>query len=279
MLNNFKYVKVDVVIKSKKPHEFIGSMIRGALGYSLKKVTCINPSYICEECFAASNCLYYDFFEKQNSYHKYRLDFSLDSKLFEFSLYLFNDSKDKLPYILSALHKLFSETGLGRERAKPKEYYFYVNGKTVFDGKQFYIPTNYVKSLHVDSYCSNIKLQLQSPLRIKKDNKFLRDKDFDLIYILNSIYQRYLQLTNQERAKLPFKPNYEIDFINIYYKQLTRYSGRQKTKLSMDGLMGEAMIKNIDKQSYELLKLGEIIGAGKQTVMGLGKIEIKDLNE
>ena len=33
----------------------------------------------------------------------------------------------------------------------------------------------------------------------------------------------------------------------------------------------------IDKRSYELLKLGEIIGVGKQTVMGLGRIEVIDL--
>jgi CRISPR/Cas system endoribonuclease Cas6 (RAMP superfamily) len=33
----------------------------------------------------------------------------------------------------------------------------------------------------------------------------------------------------------------------------------------------------IDKKSYKLLKLGEIIGVGKQTVMGLGRIEVEDI--
>ena len=41
--------------------------------------------------------------------------------------------------------------------------------------------------------------------------------------------------------------------------------------------MGEATIKKLDKQSYELLKLGEIIGVGKQTVMGLGRVEVEDI--
>jgi len=50
-------------------------------------------------------------------------------------------------------------------------------------------------------------------------------------------------------------------------------------KILKDGLMGEIKIKDIDEKSYNLLKLGEIIGAGKQTVMGLGKIEIKDSDE
>ena len=279
MIQDFDYVQVDVIVRGKKPQEFIGSMLRGALGYSLKRVVCINPSFMCKECFAASNCLYYDFFEKQNSYHKFRLDFTLDSKIFEFSLFLFDDAKDKLPYLLSALHKTFTENGIGKERIKPKEFYFYINDKTVYDGKEFKLPSTYTKNFSLDRYCSDIKIQLQTPLRIKKDNRFLRDKEFDLIYLLNSIHQRYLQLTNQKHSKLPFEPSYEIVDKNIYSKQLTRYSNRQKTKMSMDGVMGEATIKKLDKQSYELLKLGEIIGVGKQTVMGLGNIKIKDSNE
>ncbi len=41
--------------------------------------------------------------------------------------------------------------------------------------------------------------------------------------------------------------------------------------------MGEMIISNIDKKSYQLLKTGEIIGVGKQTVFGLGKIKVEDI--
>ena len=276
---NFDYSKIDIIVKGKKPQYFIGSMVRGALGYSLKKVVCINPSFECKDCFAATNCLYYDFFEKKNTYHKYRLDFPINSDLFEFSIYLYNDAKDKLPYMVSALHKLFTENGLGKGRIKPKEFFFYINDKTVYDGKEFKIPQKYINSFQTDTYSSDIKLQLLSPLRIKKDNKLVGVKEFGLVNVLNSVYQRYLRLTNQEPSKLPFEPNYEIETKDIHWKQLTRYSNRQKTKMNMDGFMGTITINNIDKQSYKLLKLGEIIGAGKQTVMGLGKIEVKDLDE
>ena len=271
---DFSYSKIDVIVKGKKPQYFIGSMIRGAFGYSLKKVVCINPSFECKGCFAFASCLYYDFFEKKNSYHKYRLDFPLDSDLFEFSIYLYDDTKDKLPYMISALHKLFTENGLGKDRIKPKEFFFYINGKTVYAGKEFKIPQKYITSFQVDTYSPNITLQLLSPLRIKKDNKFVGAKEFDLVDVLISIYQRYLKLTNQGPIKLLFEPKYKIEIQDVHWKQLTRYSNRQKTKMNMDGLMGEIIIKNIDEKSYRLLKLGEIIGAGKQTVMGLGKLQI-----
>lgn len=45
--------------------------------------------------------------------------------------------------------------------------------------------------------------------------------------------------------------------------------------MNLGGLMGEFWISNLDEKSYQLLKLGELIGVGKQTVFGLGKINIK----
>lgn len=44
--------------------------------------------------------------------------------------------------------------------------------------------------------------------------------------------------------------------------------------MQLGGIMGEMWISDIDEQSFKLLKLGELIGVGKQTVFGLGKINI-----
>ncbi|NOX15681.1 MAG: CRISPR system precrRNA processing endoribonuclease RAMP protein Cas6, partial [Epsilonproteobacteria bacterium] len=72
-------------------------------------------------------------------------------------------------------------------------------------------------------------------------------------------------------------PTYEIVEFKVYFKELTRLSNRQKTKMQIGGIMGEIKYKNLDKKSYELLKLGEIIGIGKQCVFGLGKIKVEDM--
>ena len=93
------YLKLSIIIKSKPPY-FIGSQIRGALGYALKRVTCINPSFKCQDCFGADNCLYFQFYEKKNSFLKYRLDFELGSEYYDFSLYLFEDNCKDIAYIL-----------------------------------------------------------------------------------------------------------------------------------------------------------------------------------
>jgi len=63
----------------------------------------------------------------------------------------------------------------------------------------------------------------------------------------------------------------------LVYKPLLRKSGRQNKRMSMDGIVGEIALSGLDERSYELLKFGEVIGVGKQTVMGLGRIEVEEI--
>lgn len=49
--------------------------------------------------------------------------------------------------------------------------------------------------------------------------------------------------------------------------------------MNLGGIMGHIKIKNLNKESYEVLKLGELLGVGKQTVFGLGRIEVEEINE
>jgi len=48
--------------------------------------------------------------------------------------------------------------------------------------------------------------------------------------------------------------------------------------MNMGGLMGEIEIEGINDKVFHVLKLGELIGAGKQTVFGLGKIKVEALD-
>ncbi len=63
----------------------------------------------------------------------------------------------------------------------------------------------------------------------------------------------------------------------LSYQELTRKSNRQDTKMYLGGLMGEFVLKNVNRDIYNLLKLGEVIGVGKSTVFGLGKIKIEGI--
>ena len=273
-----KYHYIEVKVNTKKRASyFTGSMIRGTMGYALKKVTCINPSYKCEGCFTSKNCLYYKFYEEKNSFHPYRFKIELGSEKFDFGLYLFAEATQGLPYVLSALHKTLTENGLTKHNYHFHNFCIMVNGQEVYDGEAFKTLDIESKAFKVDSFCPNVKVKLLTPLRIKKHNKFLRD-NVELEDILRSIYQREQELVYGKKAfRLEYEPSCTTTVKALQHKSLTRSSSRQKQTMKMDGIVGELAVMGLDEESYRLLKLGEVIGVGKQTVLGLGQIEIEDL--
>jgi len=273
------FTKISLLFSSKErvPY-FIGSQIRGAFGYSLKKTVCINPSYSCEGCFATNNCLYHQFYEQKNGFHKYRLDFELGLKYYEFHFYLFDDATNQLPYVLSTLHTMLTQTGLGRDRVTFKEFDIYINDQSAMVDGLLQIPKEFQKELlSPPQTYERLKIQLQTPLRMKKENRFIRDDRIELKDIINSIYQREMQLLGKGFQKFPYKIEGEILAKDLHYKELTRESNRQKTTMKLGGIMGEIEIINLNKECYEVLKVGELIGVGKSTVFGLGKIKVEEI--
>jgi CRISPR-associated endoribonuclease Cas6 len=274
-----RYSKLSIIIKStQKPPYFIGSQIRGAFGYALKKVTCINPTYSCDGCFATSNCLYYQFYEEKNSYHKYRLDFDLGKDYYDFSFYLFEDACEKLPYVISALYMMLTQNGLGKEKVKYENFDMFVNDKSCIKDGKIVLPKEFIKKFEIQNRYENIKIKLSTPLRIKKENRFLRSDEIELHSLINSIYQRQMKILGRDYKKFPYEIKGEIINKNLQFKELTRLSNRQKTTMNMGGIIGEIEFTNLNKECFEVLKLGELLGVGKQTVFGLGKIKMEELS-
>lgn len=275
------YFKISVKIKKYtdiKPPLFTGSMFRGAFGSALKKVVCINPKYRCEGCFAKDNCIYFDFYEQKNIPHQYRFDIKINPENFNFSLYLFEEACEKLPYILSALHQMLTQNGLGADRDKFEIENIECNGITVYENGEFKLSEIEPEEFTVSSFEQRFKLRFATPLRMKYRGRLLASKP-PLELLLVSILNRLNEIKDLPKIKLPFEPSYREKRSNIYFKDMTRYSNRQKTKMQIGGIMGEIEYSQCDEKSYQLLKLGEIIGVGKQTVFGLGKIEIEEIKD
>ncbi len=272
----FHRIDVQIVASENRPLPFIGSTLRGAFGVSLKKVVCINPSFDCEGCFAKDNCLFYQFYEERNRAHQYRFDIHLNPKDYSFGLYLFEDATDKLPYVLSAIHKMFTEQGIGVKRQKYQIDSISCNGKRVYQEGKFDLNGVTPQQFEIDDIPQRVKLSLVTPLRMKYQNRLLSQKP-PLETLLYSIQNRLTQITNQPKVKLTFEPHYREKSASVRFVDQTRRSNRQKTKLQIGGIVGDIDYDTIDEKSVILLKLGEIIGVGKQTVFGMGKIAVKDL--
>lgn len=255
------YTKLTIKINSTdKPPYFVGSQLRGAFGYALKNI---------------NSELFNIFFEQKNTIHKYRFDIRLGLNVYEFSFYLFEDNENYIFDCITAFHEMFTNVGLGRNNQKFYDFDIFLNKKEICRNGKLNKIVAKQKEFKTPKYKKEIILRFDTPLRIKKDNKFVSDENIELDSILNSIYQRSLALQNKEFKRLSFKPKYKIKSKDIFFNDLKRFSNIQNSSMQFGGIMGEMWISDLDERSFELLKLGELIGVGKQTVFGLGKITIQ----
>ncbi len=271
-----KYTKITIKINTKdKPPYFMGSQLRGAFGYALKKVTCLNPPTKKGVCFAGSSCLYCNFFEEKNTFHKYRFDIVLNQDSYEFNFYLFDNATSHVSYVLSAFYIMLTQNGLGKEKKIYPDFEMLVNDENSIKDGQINLPQKFTNTFHIDKVYKNIRLDFITALRIKKNNRFIRNaEDLELNDIINSIYKRQMGLLGRDYKNFPYEIKGKIVKNELKYRELTRLSNRQKTIMNFGGLIGSVYLENLSKECYEVLKLGELIAVGKQTVFGLGKIKI-----
>lgn len=247
------YTKLTFNSTSPKPHDFIGSKLRGILGYILKDEVCINPTLDCKNCFAQDKCVFYDMYEKQNKAHQYRFKFELYDKEFKFSLLLFGTLQKYANKISNAMLESLKDYKDVQMKVEKKEF-------------------------TINNYSSIVKIDFLTPLRIKANDKFATNsKDLDFITILSSINRLYYDISSKPYEKLNISKDYKIVSSHLKYKKILRQSNRQNKKMEFGGVMGDMIVSNIDKKSYELLKFAQLVGMGKNRVFGLGNIKVEDI--
>jgi hypothetical protein len=265
------YSRISVKTDLNLPYKFIGSTIRGAIGWQLKRVVCINPLMKCKECFAKDSCLFYEMYEEKNP--KYRLIFDLTNEV-NFDIFLFEELKEKAPYLIASIYKVLKDKGISKESLKANFLNIKLNNEVVYDGSFKEVKSNFLTFKPDDSYSKEIHLYIKTPIRIKENNKLVRS-NVKLETILRSIWHRLNKIKNREITKLPFVPKCKIKNKNLSFIEFSRKSNRQQIKMKLGGIIGNLDLE-IDKNSYNLLKLGEIIGVGKQVTFGFGNIKVYD---
>ena len=256
------YYKINVKTNSpKKPSSFIGSALRGAFGHALKEKSCVNPTYNCKGCFAKERCLYYEFYEQSSGYKPFCFVVEVYQYSYDFSLILFfqEEQKEDMRLILDALSLMLQKYGLERSHHLFMNATFNIN--TVSPLNNIYVLNNsstvYIKSL--------------TPFILKHANEKLI-KEISLEDILSSLCKRKAFFEEgKAHAKLSFTPSYELISSHSKYQKTFRYSDAQQKKIPIEGYSVMLVIKNLDKESYKLLKYGELVAVGNDTVRGYGR--------
>jgi hypothetical protein len=300
----YHYIKVRTNSTLLPPQKtFLGSTIRGAFGHFLKSQVCffvpdktVDDRY-CKICPHPELCLfdrYYSKYRNTNAPKQLRFDTSLGAKSFDFGLYLFDDGTLSLRFVLASLRRMLHTPNLTIHN------YAFAQSDIFLNGEKIYFDALGMPRMSMDLF---------RPLRLKLDER-TKPPQHIIIKLLSPCVIGYRQNEYDpeayKRKKKEIKTEitledmiYSIRFRKSYYETQKReyiksydiqYSktksdlrfvkiAKMKEEDPISGVIGEIRVYDIDPVTYGLLKAGEIIGVGKKTVMGAGKIKIEVLNE
>jgi CRISPR-associated endoribonuclease Cas6 len=293
--------------------QYKGSTFRGGFGHNLRKTVCINRWKECSGCILCSRCIYTYIFETKpsagsrteksfaNVPHPYVLippdtekEIFGPDEAFVFELVLFGRAIEYFPYFLFVFQQL-GANGIGKEQGR-----FYVdsvaNERFGSEIEMYNHVTNYLKGetqvyssenffhIYKDIAAVNpeeITIRLITPFRLKIDGKLRYDFTF-FDFFRNSLNRLYLltyfhcgnRFDRDHRELLEMSKEITITRKNLRWRDWTRYSNRQKTRMKMGGIVGEFVLRGNLAPFLPFLKIGEFAHVGKATSMGLGRYEV-----
>lgn len=292
---------------------FKGSALRGGFGYTSKRLACLQPSACDKRCQRGNACSYGYIFETrppQNSEALRKINeiprpfvigstdprtFIAAGELLTFELTLVGRGIDHLPHFIGVFREL-GKTGLGRGRGK----YHLVkvdaitpfasqNAESIYHSKDERLRTTDldVTGLSVKDYAATlpgdqITLSFLAPTRLKRKGKWMFDgPPFDVL--IRTLLSRISSLSYfhcGEEMQADFRDLVDraakvtIASSDTHWEDWERFSGRQKQRIKMGGLMGQVTYQGDLTPYLSLLALGELVHVGKGTVFGNGQYQI-----
>ncbi|MEX1167867.1 MAG: CRISPR system precrRNA processing endoribonuclease RAMP protein Cas6 [Hydrogenophaga sp.] len=276
------------------PH-FAGSRIRGAFGRALRQAACITGQPQCDGCAVRAQCAYGVVFDPaapaqalhpsfQNGLPAYLIQVPPlgarqlrpgDTVCFSVQLLAGDQSQHRLvEHVMpdAVNHHLF----------KPGDCTLQAIECRQLPAVSMAIDADAVPTLR------NIQLHWLTPMRLQHLGKPLfRPRDLSAAALIGAAWRRYLQwcqLTRQTpnppQPPLDAARQCTLDTQAMHWHDISRYSNTQQKHLPLGGLLGHAVLTGPDsalKTLLPLLRLGEQLHIGKETVFGLGRYHIHPL--
>ena len=203
----------------------------------------------------------------------------VDDKVFELNITLFGNHEDKISLLNESL------IVLGREGVGARYVRFYVDGLPFFKTSSLRecLSTERIDGQTLpESYCpsNGVRLDIVKPMTLKAvGGKFLME--WDAVTFFRNLVQR-LKLLSQFYGS-PLSENWcanleELTQVRVasatHQEMRSRRSSRQQANLDYSGFVGQVIIRNISGHLFDLIRMGGIVGVGKNTVMGSGRYSI-----
>lgn len=305
LFGSIPILKFQMLLEMSEPDTlppFLGSAFRGVVGWEMKRLVCpYQGKENCNGCIITTQCPYHlliekkmktsEIFDAPKGYVFYS-PFEDDKQYRRIEIILFGDCARMVPVLVKAIFN-GQKSGLGKgwnqyritrwQEIIPNDgrYDLRIDPEAVENMKGPYPLSDWMSGPL--AYKKISKMLIQTPLRLRQGGKYLGEMDWKFF---TSIIIRRLESLNMlfNAGEAIGKENYgmlqnEVSNLKVtsekfHWRDLSRYSSRQKVKVPLGGIVGHAMVKIENENMYQLLKAGCLIHIGKGTTMGLGKIDI-----
>jgi hypothetical protein len=286
--------------------DYVGSTLRGAFGWALKRSTCMLKREKCPTCILNTSCAYailfaterYETVEQEGAVNarphplvfqpsQERTEVEQEGKHWHFSLLVVGRAIEFLPHVIYSV-RMMGETGVGMD-SKRGLGRFVLNKVTagsvvVYDVTTGHIGHAATKTLFLsvaEDKTQRIRVCLRTPLRLKQKNRLQTDLPFHVL--IRAVLRRISALENaygQGEPDLDYRglvhraKEVRIEESTLHWQDLLRYSNRQQQKVSLSGLTGTVIYVGELGEFVPLLDYAQQVHIGKQTLFGLGRLAI-----
>jgi hypothetical protein len=269
------------------PH-YMGSALRGAFGYALKKISCMVPHTECKACPLKNSCPYTQIFDPQQIEGHLPTPYIIQpqqigkqhlqpQQTVSFGFTLIGEAANaQLPLVLYAWQKAL-ERGLGKQRQPMSMQSVQHYDRTIWH-KEVQEVTSELQRLSLPrSYAprQSLELTFKTPVRLQHYKKLIGSREFKATHFMQALNRRFTLLSAY--LSLPALTDLKEDGIEIQHQlqwhDWSRYSNRQQQKMTLGGLIGTLTINSGQPLPSELLHamdLGQHLNLGKNTVFGMG---------
>ena len=288
--------------------DYIGSTLRGAFGWALKRSTCMLKREKCPTCILNTACAYPVLFatERYGTVEQGRavnarphpLVFQPDpggagtgreEENWHFSLLVIGDADQFLPHIVYSVRMMGeagigvgAKHGLGRFDLETVQ----ADDADMFDAASGRMATTLTaRPLALGEAKEDVRrlgVHLLTPLRLKQENRLQTDLPFHVL--VRAVLRRISALESaygQGEPDLDYRglvrraEEVRLEESTLRWQDLLRYSTRQQQTVSMSGLMGSAVYAGELDEFVPLLDYARQVHIGKQTLFGLGRLAIE----
>lgn len=130
------------------------------------------------------------------------------------------------------------------------------------------------------------RLRLLHPLRLRRQNRYVRPEDFDFSSFFTALARRISMLHDQQGGP-PLAYDYrrlaeqaravQTAGMQLRWFDSKRYSARQERSIPMGGIVGDLVLEGELSELWPWLWTGQWLHVGKGAVMGLGRYQLESL--